>query len=113
MKSLISLISFLATGVIANSVLTVNLNMLKYLTINQAQEQLLELSEQLTNEPAIVTQNDLPVLAVINYEQLLSLLETLDIFSDTEFTDQLQESIVQVERGETISWEEAKVKLGL
>jgi antitoxin YefM len=87
--------------------------MLKYLTINQAQEQLLELSEQLTNEPAIVTQNDLPVLAVINYEQLLSLLETLDIFSDTEFTDRLQESIVQVERGETISWEEAKVKLGL
>ena len=87
--------------------------MLKYLTINQAQEQLLELSEQLTNEPAIVTQNDLPVLAVINYEQLLSLLETLDIFSDTEFSDRLQESIAQVERGETISWEAAKVKLGL
>jgi antitoxin YefM len=87
--------------------------MLKYLTIDQAQEQLLELSEQLTNEPAIVTQNDLPVLAVINYEQLLSLLETLDIFSDPEFIDRLQESIVQVERGETINWEEAKVKLGL
>ncbi len=87
--------------------------MLKYLTIDEAQEQLLELAEQLTNQWAIVTKNELPVLAVISYDLLLSILETLDILSDPEFANQLQESIAQAERGETISWEEAKIKLGL
>ncbi|MFB2938571.1 type II toxin-antitoxin system Phd/YefM family antitoxin [Aerosakkonemataceae cyanobacterium BLCC-F154] len=87
--------------------------MAKYLTISEAQEKLPELPDELTDDLAIVTNNGQPVMAVISYEQLTSILETLDILSDSEFANRLKESIVQAERGETISWEEAKRKLGL
>ena len=87
--------------------------MAKYLTISEAQEKLPELPDELTDDLAIVTKNGQPVMAVISYEQLTSLLETLDILSDSEFANRLKESIAQAERGETISWEEAKRKLGL
>lgn len=87
--------------------------MAKYLTISEAQEKLPELPDELTDDLAIVTNNGQPVMAVISYEQLTSILETLDILSDSEFANGLRESIAQAERGETISWEEAKRKLGL
>ncbi len=87
--------------------------MTKYLTINEAQQKFLELPNELTNEPVIITQNGQPVMAAISYDQLTSLLETLDILADSEFTEQLRESMAQAVRGETVSWEEAKIKLGL
>lgn len=87
--------------------------MAKYLTITEAQAKLPELPDELTDDLAIVTNNGQPVMAVISYEQLTSLLETLDILSDSEFVNRLKESITQANRGETISWEEAKRKLGL
>jgi PHD/YefM family antitoxin component YafN of YafNO toxin-antitoxin module len=52
-------------------------------------------------------------MAAISFEQYESLLETLAILFDKEFTQQLQESIAQAHRGETISWHDAKLKLGL
>ena len=85
----------------------------KYLTIGEAQQKLLELPDELNDEPVIITKNGQPVMAAISYEQLTSLLETLDILSDSEFAERLRDSIAQAERGETISWEEAKRKLGL
>ena len=53
------------------------------------------------------------MMVTLSFEQFESLLETLAILSDPELTNRLQESIAQAERGETISWEEAKAKLGL
>ncbi len=87
--------------------------MLKYLTITEAQEQLLDLPDDIKEEPIIITKHGKPVIAAISFEQYESLLETLAILSDKEFTQQLQESIVQGERGETINWHDAKLKLGL
>jgi antitoxin YefM len=85
----------------------------KYLTISEAQQNFLELPNELTDEPVIITKNGQPVMAAISYDQLTSLLETLDILADSEFAGHLGESIAQALRGETISWEEAKSKLGL
>ena len=85
----------------------------KYLTITEARQKLLELPEQLTEEPVIITKHGKPVMTAMSYQQFESLLETLSILSDTEFTKQLKDSIIQGERGETINWEEAKAKLGL
>ncbi len=36
-----------------------------------------------------------------------------DILSDSEFANRLQESIAQADQGKTISWEEAKARLGV
>ncbi len=85
----------------------------KYLTMSEAQRKFLELPNELTDEPVIITRNGQPVMAAISYDQLTSLLETLDILADSEFAEQLGESMAQAVRGETVSWEEAKSKLGL
>ncbi|MFH7024360.1 MAG: type II toxin-antitoxin system Phd/YefM family antitoxin [Heteroscytonema crispum UTEX LB 1556] len=85
----------------------------KYLTITEARQQLLDLPDELKDEPVIITRHGKPVMAALSFEQYESLLETLSILCDKEFANQLQESIAQGERGETISWKEAKAKLGL
>jgi prevent-host-death family protein len=87
--------------------------MSKYLTITEARRQLLDLPDELNDEPVIITKHGKPVMAALSFEQYESLLETLSILSDRAFANQLQESITQAERGETISWEEAKAKLGI
>ncbi|MBD0265408.1 MAG: type II toxin-antitoxin system Phd/YefM family antitoxin [Tolypothrix sp. Co-bin9] len=87
--------------------------MSKYLTITEAKRQLLDLPDELNDEPVIITKHGKPVMVALSFEQYESLLETLSILSDRNFANQLQESIAQAERGETISWEEAKAKLGI
>jgi antitoxin YefM len=84
----------------------------KQLTIAQAQQQLPNLSNELTDEPIIITQDGIPVIAALSYEHLTSLLETLDILTDSEFVQKLRQSISQAEQGQTIAWETAKLQLG-
>ncbi|MGJ3250024.1 MAG: type II toxin-antitoxin system Phd/YefM family antitoxin [Elainellaceae cyanobacterium] len=81
------------------------------LTIQDAQQQLLDLPNQLANEPVIITRDGQPVMAAMSYEQLTSLLETLDILADTDFADLLQHSISQADRGETFCWDDVQIQL--
>lgn len=83
----------------------------KRLTIAQAQEQLPSLSNELGQEPVIITQDGIPVMAALSYAHLTALLETLDILTDSEFIAKLRQSITQAQQGQTISWEDAKTKL--
>jgi hypothetical protein len=85
----------------------------KQLTIAQAQEQLPNLPGELTDEPIIITQDGIPVMAALSYTHLTDLLETFDILTDTEFVTKLRQSIVQSEQGNTLTWESAKAQLGL
>jgi antitoxin YefM len=87
--------------------------MSKQLTIAQAQQQLPNLPAELTNEPIIITQDGVPVIAALSYAHLTALLETLDILTDNEFVEKLRQSIAQADQGQTIAWESAKVELGL
>ena len=80
-------------------------------SLTEAQQQLQQLAEHL-REPAVVTQDGKPVLAILNYEQYDALLETLEILSDRTATEQLQASIAQAERGETVSLDAALTQLG-
>jgi PHD/YefM family antitoxin component YafN of YafNO toxin-antitoxin module len=89
-----------------------NLDMPKYLTISEAQEKLSSLPDELNSEIAIITSDGKPVMIALNYEYFQSIVETLDILSDDEFAAQIRVGIQQAEKGETISWEEAKAKLG-
>ncbi|WP_293336034.1 hypothetical protein [Microcoleus sp. CAWBG58] len=52
-------------------------------------------------------------MAVISYNHLTELLEALDILTDIEFVTKLRQSIAQASEGKTVSWENAKAKLGL
>jgi antitoxin YefM len=52
-------------------------------------------------------------MVAMSYAHLTEFLETLDILSDTEFTAKLRQSIAQAEQGQTLSWDAAKVQLGL
>ena len=61
----------------------------------------------------IITKRGKLVMVALSYEHFASLLETLDIVSDTKFANRLKESIAQADQGKTISWEEAKAQLGL
>ena len=86
--------------------------MAKYLTITEARKKLLGLPDELTDEPIIITKHGKPVMVTISYEQMESLLETLEILADQEFSSQLKEGIQQDKEGKTVSWSEAKAKLG-
>jgi antitoxin YefM len=76
----------------------------KQLTIDQAQQQLPSLSEELTNEPIIITQDGVPVMAALSYQHLSELMETLDILSDQDFVAKLRQSLTQAEQNLTIAW---------
>jgi prevent-host-death family protein len=86
--------------------------MAKYLTITEARKKLLGLPDELTDEPIIITKHGKPVMVTISYEQIKSLLETLEILGDREFSTQLKEGIQQDREGKTVSWSDAKAKLG-
>ena len=51
-------------------------------------------------------------MVTVSYEQMESLLETLEILEDKEFASQLATSIKQDRNRETISWSDAQAKLG-
>ncbi|MEM7595531.1 MAG: type II toxin-antitoxin system Phd/YefM family antitoxin [Cyanobacteria bacterium P01_A01_bin.83] len=84
----------------------------KYLNITEARKNLLSLPDELTDEPIIITKHGKPVMVTVSYEQMESLLETLSILEDKEFSSQLSTSIQQDKAGEKVSWEAAKEKLG-
>lgn len=87
--------------------------MTQYLNIEKAQQEFIDLPQKLTQEPIIITQGGLPVMTAMSYEQFQSLIETLDILTDELFSQKLQASIAQGEAKNTISWEEAKIQLGI
>ena len=86
--------------------------MTKYLTITEARKKLLGLPEELQDEPIVITKHGKPVMVTISYEQMESLLETLEILQDENFSNQLAKGIAQAEQGKTIAWDDAKAQLG-
>ena len=84
----------------------------KYLTIAEAQQQLAELSNQLNDEPAIITKDGKPVMITFGVEQFESLIETIEIISDEDFMTELKQGIQEAEQGATIILEEFKADLG-
>ena len=84
------------------------------LTTVNARRDLTKLPEQLGANPATVavTRRGKPVLAIITWEDYLSILETLEILSDNDAVKQLRRSIKEVTEGKQIAWTTAKTRLG-
>ena len=85
----------------------------RFLTITETRRQLLDLPEQLTDEPIIITKHGKPTMVAIGYEQFESLIETLEVLSDSDLMAKLHQSMAQAQKGETISLEDAIAHLGL
>lgn len=85
----------------------------KFLTITETRKQLLNLPEQLTDEPVIITKHGKPAMVALGYEQFESIMETLEVLSDPELMNVLRQSLAQAEQGETVALEDAISRLGL
>jgi antitoxin YefM len=85
----------------------------RFLTITETRKQLLDLPNQLTDEPVIITKHGKPAMVALGYEQFESLMETLEVLSDPDLVATLRQSMAQAERGETISLDDAIGRLEL
>jgi antitoxin YefM len=85
----------------------------RFLTITETRKQLLDLPDQLKDEPVIITKHGKPAMVALDYDQFESLMETIDLLSDPDLMATLRQSMAQAERGETISLDHAIARLGL
>lgn len=85
--------------------------MAKFLSITEARKHFLELPEELEDDSLIITKHGKPVMAAMSYEQFESLLETVEILSDSRFAGKLRESLAQADRGEGLRFDEVEERL--
>lgn len=91
---------------------SLGLIMTKYINIAETGKKLAEWSEDMTDEPIIITKEGKPIMVALSYSQIQSWLETLEILEDAEFSETITEAIQQDQSGKRISWEEAQKQLG-
>jgi antitoxin YefM len=85
------------------------------LTISEARTEFLDLPEKLAREPeraVIITRRGQPVLAVLPWEFYESIVETLEVLSESEPMAELRETIKDIERGRLLGHEELGSRLG-
>ena len=86
------------------------------LTISEARKEFLDLPEKLAREhenAVIVTRRGQPLLAVLPWESYESIVETLEVLSESELMAELRESVKDIERGRLLSHEKLGPRLGL
>ncbi len=86
--------------------------MTKYLNITETGQKLAEWSDNMTDEPIVITKKGKPIMVAFSYSQIESWLETLEILEDPQLSEIITEAIAQDQAGQRISWEEAPKKLG-
>ena len=74
--------------------------MTKYIPLTEANQSLLDLAKDITEEPLIMIQEDQPIMTAMSYQKFE--------LADQAFSQKLKASIDQVKRGETLPWETAK-----
>jgi PHD/YefM family antitoxin component YafN of YafNO toxin-antitoxin module len=86
------------------------------MSIAEAREKLTTLPAHFEQDPAsevvMVTRHNKPVLAIMPWDLYDTLIETLEVMGDPGLMAQLRQSISEATAGETISWAEAKSRLG-
>jgi antitoxin YefM len=87
--------------------------MTRFLTITETRKQLLDLPDQLNDEPLIITKHGKPAMVALGYEQFESLMETLEVLSDPDLMATLRQSMTQANQGQTISLDDAIARLAL
>lgn len=87
--------------------------MTRSLPMIEARKKLTQLPEQLERHPGTltVTRRGKPVLAVMHWDLYETIMETMEILGDAELMAQLKQSIMDIEAGRGIPWEQAKRRL--
>jgi PHD/YefM family antitoxin component YafN of YafNO toxin-antitoxin module len=83
----------------------------------EARKQLTSLPETLLHDGQLevleITRRGKPVLAVLPWELYEAISETLEVMGDKELMAQLSQSILEIDSGKLIPWQDAKQDLGL
>ena len=89
--------------------------MAKFVPFSDARAHLTELLDEieLLHEHVVITRNGRPAAVVMAQGEYDTLLETLEILSDTKLMADLAASDEDVAAGRLIPWEEVKRELGL
>jgi len=84
------------------------------ISIVEARKELTRLPERLESTPGTVavTRRGKPVLAIMTWDDYESIMETLEVLSDSDAMEQLRRAMEDVKAGRTIPWEKAKKRLG-
>jgi len=81
--------------------------------ISNARSRLTRLPEEVSRRNSVmrITSNRQPVLALLSWELFDAMVETLELLADTELMAMLAKSEGEIQKGKTISWEDAKAEL--
>ena len=81
--------------------------------ISNARSRLTRLPEEVSRRNSVmrITSNRQPVLALLSWELFDAMVETLELLADTELMAMLAKSEDEIQKGKTISWEDAKAEL--
>ncbi len=81
--------------------------------ISNARSRLTRLPEEVSRKNSVmrITSNKQPVLALLSWELFDAMVETLELLADTELMAMLAKSEDEIQKGKTISWEDAKAEL--
>ena len=81
--------------------------------ISNARSRLTRLPEEVSRRNSVmrITSNRQPVLALLSWELFDAMVETLELLADTELMAMLAKSEGEIQKGKTISWEDAKTNL--
>jgi PHD/YefM family antitoxin component YafN of YafNO toxin-antitoxin module len=92
-------------------------DMTRRMSMLEARRKLMSLPEEFEQDPegeaVAITRRGKPVLAVMPWGLYESMVETLEILSDTELVAALRESIRDLKEGHTVSMQEVERELGL
>src|SRR5436305_4880328 len=84
-------------------------------SISEIREEITRLPEHFAQDPeaVTVTRHGKPVMAILPWDLYESLLETLEVMSDTELMAAFRQGVQELAEGKGRPWEEVKKDLGL
>lgn len=84
------------------------------LPISEARKRIFEIAEEVQKPGVyyVLTEKGRPKAVMLSYEEYDSLMENLEILTDPKVFARIKKAEEEFERGEYVSWEEAKRQLG-
>ena len=81
----------------------------KHVPISSAKTRLLELLRQVeeSHENVVLTKNGLPKAVLLNYEDFVGLLETVEVLADTKMLRGIKAGLQDVKAGRVVRLEDA------
>jgi len=86
----------------------------KTLSISEARKNIFEIAEEVQKPGSYytLTEKGKPKAVILSADGFDNLLDDLDIMSDPGLMDRIRRSEEEIERGEYVTWDELKKKLG-